>query len=233
MMDRRIGSLGVDHPHRLSRRVGVIETDSFPGFQGTPESEKDDKRTTNPEWWSVYADRKSCVSTPYEYVAPGVDPITITVVYDDDAQPKVQKMGLLTIAAFAGGAAVTAVGAPVVLGAIGFTSAGIAAGSIAAKMMSAAAIANGGGVAAGSLVAVLQSVALTVAIVTVVLGTIGFTSAGIASGSVAAKMMSAAAIANGGRVAASTGLGIAGYVAASTIGGLASYCGKKALEKFK
>ncbi|XP_039615299.1 interferon alpha-inducible protein 27-like protein 2B [Polypterus senegalus] len=67
-------------------------------------------------------------------------------------------MGLLTIAAFAGGAAVTAVGAPVVLGAIGFTSAGIAAGSIAAKMMSAAAIANGGGVAAGSLVAVLQSV---------------------------------------------------------------------------
>ncbi|KAG7226223.1 hypothetical protein INR49_002962 [Caranx melampygus] len=47
--------------------------------------------------------------------------------------------------------------APVVLGAIGFTSAGIAASSYAASMMSAAAIANGGGVAAGSLVAVLQS----------------------------------------------------------------------------
>ncbi|CAG10724.1 unnamed protein product, partial [Tetraodon nigroviridis] len=46
---------------------------------------------------------------------------------------------------------------PVALGALGFTSAGVAAGSLAAKMMSAAAIANGGGVAAGSLVAVLQS----------------------------------------------------------------------------
>lgn len=55
--------------------------------------------------------------------------------------------------------AVVAVGAvPAVLGAAGFTSAGIAASSLAAKMMSAAAIANGGGVAAGSLVATLQSV---------------------------------------------------------------------------
>uniref|UniRef100_A0A3B4YZX1 Interferon alpha-inducible protein 27-like protein 2A n=1 Tax=Stegastes partitus TaxID=144197 RepID=A0A3B4YZX1_9TELE len=49
------------------------------------------------------------------------------------------------------------VAAPVVLGAVGFTSVGIAAGSWAAGMMSSAAIANGGGVAAGSLVAVLQS----------------------------------------------------------------------------
>ena len=47
---------------------------------------------------------------------------------------------------------------PVVLGAMGFTGAGIAASSIAAKMMSAAAVASGGGVAAGSLVATLQSV---------------------------------------------------------------------------
>ncbi|TEA32967.1 hypothetical protein DBR06_SOUSAS7410017 [Sousa chinensis] len=55
--------------------------------------------------------------------------------------------------------AAVAVGAvPVVLGAMGFTGAGIAASSLAAKMMSAAAIANGGGVAAGSLVATLQSV---------------------------------------------------------------------------
>ena len=55
--------------------------------------------------------------------------------------------------------AVVAVAAvPVVLGAVGFTGAGIAASSIAAKMMSVAAIANGGGVAAGSLVATLQSV---------------------------------------------------------------------------
>lgn len=45
-----------------------------------------------------------------------------------------------------------------VLGAIGFTGAGITASSLAAKMMSASAIANGGGVAAGSLVATLQSV---------------------------------------------------------------------------
>uniref|UniRef100_G1QDS8 Interferon alpha inducible protein 27 like 1 n=1 Tax=Myotis lucifugus TaxID=59463 RepID=G1QDS8_MYOLU len=53
---------------------------------------------------------------------------------------------------------VLAVGAaPMVLGAMSFTSAGIAASSIAAKMMSAAAIANGGGVAAGGLVATLQS----------------------------------------------------------------------------
>uniref|UniRef100_A0A8C9B818 Uncharacterized protein n=1 Tax=Phocoena sinus TaxID=42100 RepID=A0A8C9B818_PHOSS len=47
---------------------------------------------------------------------------------------------------------------PVVLGAAGFTRAGITASSLAAKMMSAAAMANGGGVAAGSPVATLQSV---------------------------------------------------------------------------
>ncbi|XP_065762622.1 interferon alpha-inducible protein 27-like protein 1 isoform X2 [Muntiacus reevesi] len=47
---------------------------------------------------------------------------------------------------------------PAVLGAVGFTSAGITASSLAAKMMSVSAIANGGGVAAGSLVATLQSV---------------------------------------------------------------------------
>ena len=49
------------------------------------------------------------------------------------------------------------VAAPFVLGAVGFTSVGIAAGSYAAGMMSAAAIANGGAVAAGSTVAVLTS----------------------------------------------------------------------------
>ncbi|XP_077945614.1 uncharacterized protein LOC144388400 isoform X2 [Gasterosteus aculeatus] len=46
---------------------------------------------------------------------------------------------------------------PLVLGAVGFTSAGIAAGSWAAGMMSTAALANGGAVAAGSTVAVLQA----------------------------------------------------------------------------
>ena len=55
-------------------------------------------------------------------------------------------------------AALVVVAVPVVLGAMGFTGAGIAASSIAAKMMSAAAVASGGGVAAGSLVATLQSV---------------------------------------------------------------------------
>ncbi|KAM4540321.1 interferon alpha-inducible protein 27-like protein 2A [Fundulus diaphanus] len=70
-------------------------------------------------------------------------------------------MGLGRNAAITGGAVLGAVGAVglahVALGAIGFTSAGIAAGSFAAKMMSSAAIANGGGVASGSLVAILQS----------------------------------------------------------------------------
>lgn len=56
------------------------------------------------------------------------------------------------------GAGLLHVGIPMAIGALGFTSAGIAAGSVAAKMMSAAAIANGGGVAAGSSVAVLQSI---------------------------------------------------------------------------
>ncbi|XP_065553984.1 interferon alpha-inducible protein 27-like protein 2A isoform X2 [Lathamus discolor] len=56
------------------------------------------------------------------------------------------------------GAGAVLIGIPVAVGALGFTSTGIAAGSVAAKMMSAAAIANGGGVAAGSTVAVLQSI---------------------------------------------------------------------------
>ncbi|XP_049451497.1 interferon alpha-inducible protein 27-like protein 2A [Epinephelus fuscoguttatus] len=71
------------------------------------------------------------------------------------------EMGLLTYVASVGGAGLCAAAgvaaAPLVLGTIGFTSAGIAAGSYAASMMSAAAVANGGGVAAGSLVAVLQA----------------------------------------------------------------------------
>lgn len=47
---------------------------------------------------------------------------------------------------------------PLIVGAIGFTSTGIAGGSMAASMMSSAAIANGGGVATGSLVAICQSI---------------------------------------------------------------------------
>ncbi|XP_007529157.1 interferon alpha-inducible protein 27-like protein 2A isoform X2 [Erinaceus europaeus] len=61
------------------------------------------------------------------------------------------------VAAAAVGGVVAVQATPVILGAMGFTTAGIAASSIAAKMMSVAAIANGGGVASGSLVATLQS----------------------------------------------------------------------------
>ncbi|XP_054571774.1 interferon alpha-inducible protein 27-like protein 2 isoform X2 [Eptesicus fuscus] len=81
---------------------------------------------------------------------------------DSTDQPKNKKRNFSSSAVKVGAAViggVLAVGAvPVVLGAMGFTSTGIAASSIAAKMMSSAAIANGGGVAAGSLVATLQSV---------------------------------------------------------------------------
>ncbi|XP_065713277.1 uncharacterized protein [Patagioenas fasciata] len=68
-----------------------------------------------------------------------------------------ENIARMTIGA-AVGAGLLLVGIPLAIGALGFTSAGIAAGSVAAKMMSAAAIANGGGVAAGSTVAVLQSI---------------------------------------------------------------------------
>ncbi|XP_039615307.1 interferon alpha-inducible protein 27-like protein 2A [Polypterus senegalus] len=64
---------------------------------------------------------------------------------------------LFNYALLAGGAVAGMLAVPTLLGAAGFTSAGIAAGSIGAKLMSASAIANGGGVAAGSLVATLQS----------------------------------------------------------------------------
>ena len=56
---------------------------------------------------------------------------------------------LLGLAAV-GGAVCVLIGAPAVISAIGFGSAGIAAGSYAAGMMASAAVANGGAVAAGS-----------------------------------------------------------------------------------
>nr|XP_014687549.2 LOW QUALITY PROTEIN: interferon alpha-inducible protein 27-like protein 2 [Equus asinus] len=81
---------------------------------------------------------------------------------DPTDPPKDKGRKFSTAAKVAAGAVIGGVVAvaavPVVLGAMGFTGAGIVASSIAAKMMSAAAIANGGGVAAGSLVATLQSV---------------------------------------------------------------------------
>jgi hypothetical protein len=61
-----------------------------------------------------------------------------------------------TVGAAIAGGVVAVVAAPVVLGAAGFTGAGIAAGSVGSSMMSAFAIANGGGVVAGGVVAVLQ-----------------------------------------------------------------------------
>ncbi|XP_004754821.1 interferon alpha-inducible protein 27-like protein 2 isoform X1 [Mustela lutreola] len=67
------------------------------------------------------------------------------------------RAGVKTVAAVIGGVVYVA-SVPTVLGAVGFTGAGITASSLAAKMMSSAAIANGGGIAAGSLVATLQSV---------------------------------------------------------------------------
>ncbi|XP_039900915.1 interferon alpha-inducible protein 27-like protein 2A [Simochromis diagramma] len=85
---------------------------------------------------------------------------------------------LVAIAVGAGGAVVSA---PIVLGAVGFTSAGIAAGSYAAIWMSAAAIANGGGVAAGSLFSLLQSAGMAGLswLATAVLGIVGGAVGGI------------------------------------------------------
>ncbi|ETE66305.1 Ensconsin, partial [Ophiophagus hannah] len=69
-----------------------------------------------------------------------------------------QELPMDSVLGAAIGLGTAAVGVPVAVGLLGFSSAGIAVGSIGAKMMSAAAIANGGGVAAGGLVATLQSI---------------------------------------------------------------------------
>ncbi|XP_063033675.1 interferon alpha-inducible protein 27-like protein 2A isoform X6 [Melospiza melodia melodia] len=59
-----------------------------------------------------------------------------------------------------------------------------------------------GGSAIGAVIGATVGAGLLLFGVPVFLGALGFTGAGIAAGSVAAKMMSAAAIANGGGVAA-------------------------------
>ncbi|XP_054861717.1 interferon alpha-inducible protein 27-like protein 2A [Amphiprion ocellaris] len=91
--------------------------------------------------------------------AAGILPYAAIVKYEEVAAKSLVDVlqSAVTAVAIAAGAGGAVVSAPFVLGAIGFTSAGIAAGSYAAGMMSTAAIANGGGVAAGSLVAILQS----------------------------------------------------------------------------
>lgn len=71
--------------------------------------------------------------------------------------PHVSAWGLGDLVGAVAVGAGAVVAAPFVLGAAGFTGAGIAAGSAAASMMSSVAIANGGGIAAGSMVAVMQS----------------------------------------------------------------------------
>ncbi|XP_037359891.1 interferon alpha-inducible protein 27-like protein 2A [Talpa occidentalis] len=106
-------------------------------------------------------------------------PLQFYFFFDEDGLPgrpttHSKAMAAVMIGAAVGGVAAV-VAAPVLLGAVGFTGAGIAAGSVAAKMMSAAAIANGGGVAAGSLVAIGQSAGMAglSTISNVILGTVG------------------------------------------------------------
>ncbi|XP_061452516.1 interferon alpha-inducible protein 27-like protein 1 [Rhineura floridana] len=92
-------------------------------------------------------------------------------------------MGMGAMIAATLGVGITVVAVPVVLGAVGFTSAGTAAGSYAASMMSASAVASGGAVSAGSTVAVLQSVgAAGLALSTKVGVTVATASAGAAIG---------------------------------------------------
>ena len=85
-----------------------------------------------------------------------------------------------------------------VIGAIGFTSTGIAGGSAAAAMMSAEAIAAGGGVVAGGTVATLQSIGAAG------LGLVG-TSAAVGSGAVVGGSISAAVAAGSGAFSPSSG----------------------------
>lgn len=96
-----------------------------------------------------------------DLTTPPTQDVSASKDSDEKTKSKRNKKNIGKYLAIAGTAVLGGVGAvalaPVVLGAVGFTSAGIAAGSLAASMMSAAAVANGGAVAAGSLVAVLQS----------------------------------------------------------------------------
>ncbi|XP_059686784.1 interferon alpha-inducible protein 27-like protein 2A [Gavia stellata] len=113
---------------------------------------------------------------------------------------------------------------PAALCTLGFTKAGIAAGSVAAKMMSLSAMANGGNVASGSLVAIAQSLGVALVGIPAGICALGFTATGITAGSLAAKMMSVAAIDNNGGVAAGStvavlqSIGAAGFSLGAKIG---------------
>ncbi|XP_055512165.1 interferon alpha-inducible protein 27-like protein 2A [Leucoraja erinacea] len=79
-----------------------------------------------------------------------------------------------TVAWVAGGAVTAVVAAPLAVGALGFTAAGISAGSAAASAMSTLAVMNGGATAAGGIVATLQSagaIGLTASATAAVAGT--------------------------------------------------------------
>ncbi|XP_049754373.1 interferon alpha-inducible protein 27-like protein 2 isoform X2 [Elephas maximus indicus] len=83
-----------------------------------------------------------------------------------------------------------------------FAAASLWASQLASSMVSAATVLNLGRLTSGTTLVPLPFVAVAVGSVPVVLSAIGFTGTGIAASSIAAKMMSSAAIANGGGVAA-------------------------------
>ncbi|XP_074971042.1 interferon alpha-inducible protein 27-like protein 2A [Phalacrocorax aristotelis] len=69
----------------------------------------------------------------------------------------------------------------------------------------------------GPAIGAAIGIGLTVAVVPAALYVMGFTKAGIAAGSLAARMMSVAAIANGGRVAAGSLVAIAQSLGAAGV----------------
>ena len=75
----------------------------------------------------------------------------------------------------------TVCGAPLVIGAIGFSAAGPVAGSVAAGWMSSIAVANGVGVTTGSTYAAVQSLAMTGSLLSAKAG-VGAAVVGAASG---------------------------------------------------
>ncbi|XP_074782396.1 interferon alpha-inducible protein 27-like protein 2A isoform X2 [Athene noctua] len=69
----------------------------------------------------------------------------------------------------------------------------------------------------GSVIGATAGIGIAVALVPAGLGALGFTAAGITAGSVAAKMMSLTALANGGQVASGSLVAIAQSVGAAGV----------------